>query len=295
VKEIENTATLTLQDIPKVHSHRLKAIPKPIIDNTPLANLGRYGLGTNIAIIDSGYDPEANGSVELTENFTSAVTTEDTIGHGRIVIALVKNFAPAAKIYSAKVSIKDDDIDEEYVYRALAWVRSLDNVKIVNMSIGVERECQGLCNLSRVINKMSEQGYIIVSAVGNTGGLTHCPACSEKAVSIGSLDRTGENVATFSCKGHTNSTKPDLVAQGCGNTQFQGFTHPYNGTSFAAPVVTGIVAANINMIKNTKNVKQYLIMSCDPILDVSPSKQGAGKLNLPKLLEVIKNEEETNT
>jgi hypothetical protein len=92
VKDIEKSAIYVLQDIPKVHSHRLKAIPNPIIDNKPLANLGRYGLGTSVAIIDSGFDPEANGSIELAENFTTAVTTEDTIGHGRIVIALVKNF-----------------------------------------------------------------------------------------------------------------------------------------------------------------------------------------------------------
>jgi subtilisin family serine protease len=295
VKGIEDIATYSLLDIPKVQAHRMKAAPSPFIDNALLTNQGRYGLGVKVAVIDSGYTPEANGSIEAAENFTTAVTTEDTLGHGTIVITLLKTYAPVAKVYSAKVSINDNDIDEEYVYRALKWIRSLEDVKIINMSIGVERDCQGLCNLSRVINRMSDQGYVIVAAVGNTGGLTHCPACSEKAISVGALNRTGDNVATFSCKGHTNSTKPDLLTSSYGVTQYQGITGDYHGTSFAAPIVTGIVAANVSMIKDTQNVKQYLIMSCDPILDVVPSKQGAGKFNLSKLLEVISHEEESNS
>jgi subtilisin family serine protease len=295
VKEIEETATFTLLDIPKIQAHRMKAVPSPFIDNTHLTNLGRYGLGVNVAVIDSGYTLDANGPIEAAENFTVAVTTEDTLGHGTVVISLLKTYAPAAKIYSAKVSINDNDIDEEYVYRALKWIRSLEDVKLINMSIGIDRECQGQCNLSRVINKMSDQGYVIVTAVGNTGGLTHCPACSEKAISVGALNRSGDNVATFSCKGHTNSTKPDLLTSGYGVTQYQGITDDYNGTSFAAPIVAGVIAANISMIKNTKNVKQYLMKSCDPILDVVPSKQGAGMFNLSKLLEVISHEEENNS
>lgn len=295
VKDIEETSTFKLLDIPRVQQHRLKVVPSPLIDNTSLANLGRYGLGVKVAVIDSGFDSEANGSIEAAENFTTAVTSADTVGHGTIVITLIKNFVPVAKIYSAKVAIEVDDIDEEYVYRALAWVRSLEDVKIINMSIGVERECRGLCNLSRVINKMSDMGYTIITAVGNTGGLTHCPACSEAAISVGSLNRTGDNVATFSCKGHINSSKPTLLVPGYGVTQYHGISNNYQGTSFAAPIVTGIVAANINMIKNPNNVKQYLIRSCDSILDLEASYQGAGKLNLTKLLEAISHEEEINT
>ncbi|WP_449290075.1 S8 family peptidase [Paenibacillus chungangensis] len=295
VKGIEDIAVFSLLDIPKAQSHKMKTVPTPIIDTSLLTNQGRYGLGVKVAVIDSGYTPEANGSIEAAENFTSAVTTEDSLGHGTIVITLLKTYAPVAKIYSAKVSINDNDIDEEYVYRALKWIRSLDDVKVINMSIGVERDCQGLCNLSRVINKMVDQGYVIVAAVGNTGGLTHCPACSEKAISVGALNRAGDNVASFSCKGHTNSTKPDLLTSGYGITQYQGITSDYHGTSFAAPIVAGIVGANVSMIKDTQNVKQYLMMSCDPILNVRSSKQGAGKLNLSKLLEVISYEEENNT
>lgn len=295
IKKVEEVATFSLLDIPKVLPPRMKSISNPLVDNTLLTNSGWYGLGSKIAIIDSGYDPEFNGPVEAAENFTPAVTNLDTLGHGSVVTTILKTYAPYAKLYSAKVSINDNDIDEEYVYRALQWVRSLEDVKVINMSIGVDRECRGNCNLSRVIDKMCSQGYIIVTAVGNTGGLTHCPACSEKAISVGALNRSGDNVATFSCSGHINSIKPDLVTSGYGVTQYQGITDDYCGTSFAAPVITGIVATSIVMIKNIENVKQYLITSCDSMLDVPQTKQGAGKFNLSKLLEVISHEKESNT
>ena len=289
VLEVQDIRKGKLLDIPDIHP-RLQMKPFPAISIEPLEKLGLYGLGVKVAVIDSGYDSELNHYVEEVENFTDDVTAEAKVSHGPMVMSLIKNYAYAAKIYSAKVAI-NDDIDEEHVFRALKWVRSIEGLKIINMSLGFERECSGNCSLSKVTNKMRELGYIIVAAVGNTGeecGQVHCPACAEGVISVGALNQTGDKVASFSCSGHINSSKPNLVAPGHGASTYGGLSYPYYGTSFAAPIVSGIFTALFNEIDVSK-LDEYIYESCDKLNKEKISKQGAGKLNLPKLLEVVGN------
>ncbi|MCZ0704220.1 hypothetical protein J2T56_002520 [Natronobacillus azotifigens] len=198
----------------------------------------------------------------------------------------MRNIVPAATIYSAKVCI-DDDIDEEDVFRALDWVITLPEVKCINLSLGIDAKCLGDCDLANKINAMTKMGYIIVAAMGNQDSLTHCPACAEGAISVGSLDEKGKKVASFSSQGHINSNKPDLVAPGNGTQLILGIPSPFHGTSFAAPIVTGVLGATYNMFEQGKNVKEYIVSSCEPLLDVPRTKQGYGKLNLKKYLEEI--------
>ncbi|WLR50832.1 S8/S53 family peptidase [Bacillus tianshenii] len=288
IKSIKETRIGRLLDLPKnqktVH---LKVKPTPELNLKPLRDKGLYGLGTKIAVIDSGYDIERVGEVECAMNFTNHPNSYDTCGHGSIVIGQILNIISKAKIYSAKVCIRDNDIDEEDVFRALDWVTTLSDVKVINLSLGMDAKCQGDCDLADKINAMEKMGYIIVAAMGNNGSYTHCPACAENAISVGALDKTGKTVACYSSQGHINSNKPDLVAQGHGVETFLGVNHDFQGTSFAAPIVTGLLGATYNMFKENKEVKQYLISSCEPLINVPRTKQGYGKIDLEKFLEEI--------
>jgi hypothetical protein len=170
-----------LLDIPKSNKISvMKAIPSPSIELNSLREKGIYGLGSKIAVIDSGHDIGRCGEVEMAKNFTSYSNYYDTCGHGSLVITLIKQIIPAAIIYSGKVCIEDDFVDEEDVFRALDWVRELPDVKVINLSLGIDAKCQGDCDLAEKINAMAELGYIIIAAMGNNEESTaHCPACAE--------------------------------------------------------------------------------------------------------------------
>ncbi|MEI3896140.1 MULTISPECIES: S8 family peptidase [Bacillus] len=273
----------------KNNNAEIKVHSKPDIDNISLRNAGLYGLGIGIAVIDSGYNEEFCGKVEDAENFSSGPNPLAHLGHGNIVISIVKKYASMAKIYSAKVC-HEDGIDEESVHRALKWIRGIEGIKVINMSIGFDRNCQGNCFLSKAINKMVDLGYIIIGAVGNDGdkGKTaRCPSCAEKMISVGGISEDGNKVAFFSNKGHINGfNKPDLLAPANGLTIYEGVPDLYRGTSFAAPIVAGIVAACHPKLE-IERVKDILISSCTPLVDQPISKQGNGRFELQSLLEVL--------
>ncbi|PFJ77997.1 hypothetical protein COI95_16125 [Bacillus cereus] len=266
----------------------IKTVPKPNIECKDLKDVGLYGLGVGIAVIDSGYNEEYCGKIEEAENFSSGPNALAHDGHGNIVISIIKKYAGMAKIYSAKVCQEGNKIDEESVHRALKWIRGIEGIKLINMSIGFERNCVGSCNLSRAINKMVDLGYIIFAAIGNDGEkAARCPACAEKIVAVGGLDPEGNKVASFSNKGHINGfNKPDLLTSAHGFTYSQGVPNPYWGTSFAAPILTGIVGACYPKFISG-NIKQTLIDCCTQLVDQPFSKQGNGKFELEKLLEVL--------
>lgn len=266
----------------------IKVVPKPNVECQGLKQLGLYGLGVGIAVIDSGYNEEYCGKIEAAENFSSGPNALAYNGHGNIVISVIKKYASMAKIYSAKVCHEGNRIDEESVHRALKWIRGIEGIKVINMSIGFDRNCIGNCRLSRAINKMVDLGYIIFAAIGNDGErAARCPSCAEKIIAVGGLAPDGNKVASFSNKGHINGfNKPDLLTSAHGFTYSQGIPNPYWGTSFAAPILTGIIASCYPKFTSI-NIKDTLIECCNQLVDQPISKQGNGKFELEKLLEVL--------
>ncbi|HEY4851709.1 MAG TPA: S8 family serine peptidase [Streptosporangiaceae bacterium] len=149
-----------------------------------------------------------------------------------------------------------------------------------------------------------------------------CPGCqarfthddSNSAMTIGSITTShlplivgaydGHDpawpAATFSSAGPARDydrPKPDLAAPGVGvlaarSTPAGASRNPgslvrVNGTSFAAPHVTGAVALCFEAAGNrlsAQEIRSLVLGSCDPVPDSDPYRLGRGYLNVPRLV-----------
>lgn len=147
---------------------------------------------------------------------------------------------------------------------------------------------------------METAGIFLSSAAGNTGdygcsSLTDPIAIYPSVFTAGSVNQSG-NLSTFSSVGPvlvdgSERQKPDLLAPGEQVTSAfpgGGYTTA-DGTSFAAPHVTGVVAlmwsANPALIGNVEATMQILRQTAQPysgsgpVCGISPSTVGAGILD----------------
>lgn len=273
---------------------------KPEFNLDPLHLFG-IGFGVGVVVLDCGIFPEICGEVEEEEDFTGYgkvpyVTPNGAVSpHGSIVVSEIRQIAKAVKIYSGKVLHKDGTLNETHLLNGLKWARQQENVRIINLSVGWAYECQGDCMLARYINKIWEkQKILVVAAAGNNNEekqhRVHCPACAEEAITVGAVSTEGDAIAQFSVQGHINTNKPNIVTTGIGGVVSDAYISRFSGTSFAAPVVTGILSCLVSYVRNVETLRMRLYETAERMEGVPSSYQGMGKLNLPALLEVLANE-----
>ncbi|MCX7905896.1 MAG: S8 family serine peptidase, partial [Elusimicrobiales bacterium] len=164
------------------------------------------------------------------------------------------------KIYSFDVfrGFCDGDgfLTEKGLVKALEFVKdrfsSIPGKVIINMSLGAMGECSPL--VSSIINELynydSGKKFILVAATGNDGiEYVAMPANCSGVVSVGATNEVDE-VASFSCYGNVMKIN-GLTAPGVNIfTTLPGsnWSNFYNegiisGTSFAAPIVSGVMGA----------------------------------------------------
>ncbi|MEH7429809.1 S8 family peptidase [Priestia megaterium] len=241
---------------------------------------GGYGKGIVIAVLDSGCDvnhPDLQGQIVGGRNFTDTGSRDeyfDDHGHGTHVagtIAAKRNekgvvgVAPEAKLLILRVLKKDPD-NPDYTKGNTDWsVAAIDyaiswrgpnqeRVRIINMSIEGR---EGDDAYHEAMKKAVKNDILVVACAGNFGDKKEGGDCSAEqdelsypaiypeVISVGAiaLDKT------FPCFTDTNS-QIDLVAPGKGIystlPMSNGGYGISDGTSMAAPHVTGALALLIN-------------------------------------------------
>lgn len=247
------------------------------VNGQTLHEKGYWGENKEIAIIDVGFknlkeilylgNIDIKGIKDFVGDGSDLLTTSE---HGLSVLsAMATNqpnifvgTAPKASywLFRSENEKSEYPIEEDYWVTAVEYADSV-GVDIINTSLGyqdfnppaksyVYEEMDGKTSfMSRAAGQVADKGMLLVVSAGNEGNMgwrkITVPADAENVITVGSMFKDSI-VSDFSSMGPTadGRIKPDVIALGedINLLDSRGEIIKINGTSFAAPVITGLAA-----------------------------------------------------
>ena len=239
------------------------------------------GQGMQIAVIDAGFyhadeNPVfdslwVNGQVLGTHDFVnpaSDIYAEHY--HGMSVLSIMGGNTPGKLVGTApKASywlLRSEDVNSEYLIEEDNWAAAAEfadsvGADLINTSLGYSLFDDSTMNhtyaqmdgkttrVTRAANIAVLKGMLVFASAGNDGDNSwkyiNAPADGDDVVAVGAVDKNGAP-ASFTSYGPASDgdVKPNVAALGV-NTIVEnasGFVTSGSGTSFSAPVVTGLAA-----------------------------------------------------
>jgi subtilisin family serine protease len=219
----------------------------PTVAVDPVLRGTRSGGAATAGLVDGGLE-RAHPALRASDVVLHGCDGRDIpSAHGTAVASLLvgnappfQGGAPGARLYAADVYCGDEAggaLDE--VVDALGWLAA-EHVPVINVSL------VGPANriLERVVARLVARGVAVVAAVGNDGPASPplYPAAYPGVVAVTGVDPR-DRVLPEACRGtHVAFAAPgDLVAAAPG-----GGYAGVRGTSFAAPLVAGLLALELH-------------------------------------------------
>ncbi|MCU7726705.1 S8 family serine peptidase [Actinoplanes sp. KI2] len=254
------------------------------------------GSGVSVAVIDTGVYPHPDlqrnllPGADLLPGGTGDGRVDDN-GHGTNVAALVAahgrnndgvlGIAPSAKILPIKIGNKANGLSIDAATDAFGWAIA-HGAKVINVSSGTG-PTDALINS---VNGAISHDIVVVAAAGNTSeaAILSYPAAIDGVLVVGATDRNGKH-APFSIV----DKKVDICAPGKDviTAEPKKRYADVDGTSFAAPIVSGAAALVRAKFPNLSGpeVIHRLEATADDIGPPGRDDQcGYGELNIVKAL-----------
>ena len=258
------------------------------------------GTGVTVAVIDSGVDLAHE---DLAQNILpdgrdfgdGDDDPSDELGHGTQVcgvIAAIQNndmgisgIAPESMILPLKVNrgslsvVQDDAVAAAIVYAADY------GAQIINLSLGWNDG--GSQIVVDAITHAVEKGVLLVAAAGNESGPVFFPANQEEVIAVSATDENNEKIP-----GYSSGPEIELVAPGLGmrTTRINSSYTIASGTSFAAPLVSGVAALMLSHYPNltSMQLRAYLTMRADDLEEEGgDDASGYKKVNAARSLDPL--------
>ena len=213
-----------------------------------------FGYGVKVAVIDTGIDtahPAFTGSLapstewkDFVDNDTNPmeVSGGNGYGHGTGVAGIILQVAPKATILPIRVLNQNGAGDSDDVIAAIDWAVQ-KGAKVINLSLGTNEPVAALKTMVSYANQM---GIFVITSAGNAGTTSMTfPAAdaqnapySDKLFSVGSVNSSGSR-SSFSNYGSALkfSAPGEQIYSAYPASQSAHMT----GTSFAAPIIAGVV------------------------------------------------------
>ena len=258
-------------------SHGVAEEQLALIGIPDLHDCGLDGTGVVVGVQDTGFSLEHEAFAQLdvvdqhdfiNDDDETADETGDPAGqhdHGTWVLSLLagwdpgdyKGVAPRISVLLSKVedTSQEQPIEEDWWIEGLEWLEAA-GADVVTSSLGFidwyePGDLDGQTALTSQAAKVAlDNGLIVVNSAGNSGPdptSIIAPADVDGVIAVGAVDVDG-GIADFSSRGPTadERIKPDVCAVGVDNWIVDRATtdgyEQANGTSFAAPMVAGLVA-----------------------------------------------------
>ena len=241
------------------------------------------GKGVTVAIIDGGVDfshPDLQHVVHE-EIKTVREIKEDSFGlsHGTAIAGIIAamphtstgllGIAPAVKLLSIDVTDDEDGLvnPNDFVHGIQEAMRN--KADVINISISFSKD---MPQIKKVIEEAYDLGIIIIASINNNGTICSYPSDYPEVIAVGSYDKKYRPINNYS----PQKTVFFLPGENIVTTKENKEYASYSGTSFSAPILSGIVALIIQQNRNisTQDIVFYLK---DPIVS-----------NVDKLIKKVK-------
>jgi serine protease AprX len=253
---------------------------------------GYLGQDMVIAVLDVGFynvdslrafdSLRINGQILGTKDFVKPgnnVYREHT--HGMSVLSIMGGNLPGELIGTAPAAsywlIRTEDPASEQRIEEINWIAGAEfadsvGADIINTSLGYSEFDDPLQNYSyedmdgnstyvtRGADMAASKGILVIVSAGNSGNKPWlhitAPADGDSVLAVGAVDQSGV-YAQFSSQGpsYDGRIKPDVAAVGLGTfvQNASGDVIPGAGTSFAAPVMSGLSACLWQKFRSLSN------------------------------------------
>ncbi|MCD8180424.1 MAG: S8 family serine peptidase [Firmicutes bacterium] len=245
-------------------------------------DMGIYGTGIRVAVIDSGCNQHTALLNNLCEgaDFTDSGDTYDNVGHGTAVCGMIAaeygfdgliGIAHKAEI----VPLKFMDIDSDgktvggYTSQiAEAIVAAVDDFdcNIINMSFGTIDSN----TLKAAVDYAYSQNVVMVAAVGNDGSSNACyPASYDNVIGVGSVNEEKGHSDFSNTNDSTNSVFITAPGENMELLYGNDSTKTGSGTSFSASYVSGVIAdmMQINSALSPSDIMNILAETAEDLGD----------------------------
>jgi len=260
-----------------------------------LQDLGFRGQGMHIAIIDAGFfrandlnaleDVFNEGRILSTRDFVNGgESVYEDHQHGTMVLSVIagsidgefKGTAPLASFHL----LRSEDVGSETLLEEYNWIAAAEyadsvGVDIINTSLGYTTFDDTLQNhtyadldgnttvIAQAADIAASKGILLCISAGNSGASTwqyiSTPADADSVLAVAAVDSNG-TYAFFSSVGPAadNDIKPNVASVGWNTYLISPFTGEVmrgNGTSFSAPMMTGMAACLWQSLPNKTNME----------------------------------------
>jgi len=259
----------------QIQSHAIVAPPTPI-EGSPVYTPEEEGEASGVELLKGLTDPPLSGDgmtvavvgtgirathemlynrVVLVKNCTTS-PDGDGFNHETGVASIILAIAPSTNIIDVKVIGDAGTGTEEDCIEGIDYLLSLINSEseyaphIVNMSLGTTSTDRD--NPLRIaVRKLLAKGIVVVASAGNTGPderSVTTPAVERYVLAVGSCSMNNFSVSSWSSRGPAPDSiiKPDCVLFGedviMASSESDDDTVAKSGTSFAAPIASGVCA-----------------------------------------------------
>ncbi len=265
-----------------------------MLNGQELHNNGFRGQGMLIAVTDAGFfKVDSLPAFDSLWTYNKIIAVKDFVNnnsnifaqssHGMQVLSLIASNIDGTLIGSAPMAeymlLRTEDTGSEYNIEEDNWVAAAEyadsmGVDIINISLGYETFDDPAQNytyndmdgntalITRGADIAASKGILVVVSAGNSGDTPWhyigAPADADSVLTVGSVGPY-ETYSSFSSTGPSadNRVKPNISAQG-GQVAIQntsgGVSLGY-GTSFSAPIITGLAACLWQANPNLTNMQ----------------------------------------
>lgn len=255
---------------------------------------GYLGQGIIIAVIDAGFfnvhvlpafdslftNNQILGTFDFVDRNTSVY---EDYSHGMSVLSIIGGNIPGHLIGSAPKAdfllLRSEDASSEYSVEEDNWAAAAEyadsaGADIINTSLGYTEfddpdqnylysDMDGNTTfVTRAADIAASKGILVVVSAGNEGlkewKYISAPADADSVLTVGAIDQFASYVS-FSSQGPSSDgrTKPNVAAMGYQTVvqDVSGQVLTGSGTSFSAPIITGLSACLWQALPNLTNME----------------------------------------